>query len=64
MEVVIPPRRNKFGKHFGFARFKGVEDEILLAVKLGDIFIDGKKIHANRPRFSRNEGKGRSEAWL
>lgn len=42
-EVVSSPRRNKWGKHFGFARFKGIEDIIILAVKLDNIMIDGRK---------------------
>lgn len=47
VEMVIPPRRNKLGKRFGFGRFKGVDDVRLLAVKLDNILIDDKKIHAN-----------------
>ncbi|XP_058749527.1 uncharacterized protein LOC131622508 [Vicia villosa] len=54
IEVVISPRRNKFGKRFGFARFENVEDGRVLAVKLDNILIDGRKIHANLPRFSRS----------
>lgn len=57
LEVVIPPRRNKMGKRFDFARFKVGEDVRLLAVKLDNIIIDGKKIHANLPRFNRSEGE-------
>ncbi|XP_058774299.1 uncharacterized protein LOC131648567 [Vicia villosa] len=53
VEVVIPPKRNKFGNRFGFARFKGVNDEKLLAIKLDNIIIDGNKIHVNQPRFGR-----------
>ncbi|XP_058763176.1 uncharacterized protein LOC131636584 [Vicia villosa] len=57
VEVVIPPRCNRFGKRFGFARFKEVKDERMLAVKLDNIQIDGRKIHANQPRFNRQGGK-------
>ncbi|XP_058759866.1 uncharacterized protein LOC131633166 [Vicia villosa] len=64
VEVVIPARRNRFGKRFGFGRFKGVQDEKLLAIKLDNILIDGKKIHVNKPRFNRSEGKGRVAPWL
>lgn len=32
--------------------FKGVEDERRLEVKLDNILINGKKIHANIPRFT------------
>lgn len=60
VEVNIPPKQKKFGKRFGFARFKNVEER-LLAVKLDNIIIDGRKIYANQPRFSRSEGKGREE---
>lgn len=60
-EIFIPPKRNKFGKLFGFARFKNVEDERLMAVKLDNIIIDGRKIYPNQPRFNRPKGKGREE---
>lgn len=59
MEVVIPPKRNKLKKSFGFARFKGGEDARVLAVKLDNVIIDENKIHVNLPRFNRNEGEGR-----
>ncbi|XP_058746152.1 uncharacterized protein LOC131619025 [Vicia villosa] len=61
VEVVIPPRRNKFGRRFGFARFKEVVDERMVVVRLYNILIDGKKIHANQPRFLRN---GRQEGLV
>lgn len=51
-EVVISPRMNKLGRRFGFARFREVEDVIMLVVRLDNIMIDGKKIHANPPRFA------------
>lgn len=54
VEVVISPRRNKFSKRFGFARFAGNGDGRILAVKLDNIMVDGRKIHTNLPRFSRN----------
>lgn len=53
--MVILPRRNKFGKRFGFSCFRGVEDARMVAVKLDNISIDGKKIHANQPRFNRKQ---------
>lgn len=52
-EVLISPRRNKFGRHFDFARFRGAEDLRMLVVRLDNIIVDGKKIHTNQPRFSR-----------
>lgn len=54
-EVVIPPKRNKFGKRFGFARFIGVDHCRMLAIKLDSIFINSKKIYVNIHRFNRKE---------
>lgn len=54
-EVVISPKRNKFGKRFGFARLRGVDDCRFLAVKLDNIFNDRNKIYANVLRFERND---------
>lgn len=53
VEVSISPRRNKIGKKFGFTMFEEVEDERLLAVRLDNVLIMGRKIHANLPRFER-----------
>lgn len=51
-EVVISPRRNKWGRRFGFARFSGVEDNIVLGVNLDNVMIDGSKLHANQCVFA------------
>ncbi|CAI8600797.1 unnamed protein product [Vicia faba] len=56
VEISIAPRRNKLGKKFGFVRFKDVADAQILAVKLDNVIVDGKKIHANLPRFERKVG--------
>ncbi|XP_058775265.1 uncharacterized protein LOC131649523 [Vicia villosa] len=58
VEVAIAPRRNAFGKRFGFARFVEVTDGRLLAVRLDNIIIAGKKIHVNVPRFDRRQVGG------
>lgn len=55
VEVVIPPRRDKRGKWFRFVRFQKVRDEIILYVKLDNIYLNGKKIYANIPKFHRRE---------
>lgn len=59
VEVAISPRRNKFGKRSGFERFIDVDDGRLLAIRLDNIVIEGKKIHVNLPRFDRNQGGGK-----
>lgn len=50
-EVVVPSRRNKRGKKFGFVRFFEVMDEKNLAVKLDSIFLGNHKLFDNIPRF-------------
>ncbi|XP_058739184.1 uncharacterized protein LOC131611080 [Vicia villosa] len=52
-EVVIPPKRDVRGKRYGFVRFFTVKEPERLAIKLDNIFIDGRKIHANLPKYSR-----------
>ncbi|XP_058783452.1 uncharacterized protein LOC131658139 [Vicia villosa] len=58
VEVSISPRKNNRGKRFGFARFAGVQDGRLFAVRLDNILIAGRKIHANLPRFIRGKVGG------
>lgn len=55
VEVSISPRKNKWGKRFGFARFPEVEDQRLWGVKLDNVIFYGRNIHANIPRFERNK---------
>ncbi|KAI5404074.1 hypothetical protein KIW84_051278 [Lathyrus oleraceus] len=60
-EVIIPPKRNAGGKRYGFVRFLNVKDDRLLTTKLETIFLDGRKIFSNIPRFQMKEvikGKG------
>lgn len=54
VEVMISPRRNRLGRCFRFARFRGAEDIRMLAVRLDNIMVYGKKIHLNQPSFARN----------
>ncbi|XP_058746554.1 uncharacterized protein LOC131619483 [Vicia villosa] len=60
VEVSISPRRNSRGKRFGFACFPGIEDGRLFAVRLDNIIITGRQIHANLPRFQRGKLVGDS----
>lgn len=59
-EVILPPKRDKRGKHFGFARFFNFSDERMLTIKLDNIIIESRKIHVNLPKFNR-EHLGYSE---
>lgn len=58
-EVVIPDRRNKAGKRFGFVRIWDVIDSKSLERRLDNIIIGSTKIHVNLPRFSRAEEQQR-----
>lgn len=51
--VMIPAKRDKKGRRYGFVRFRKYGDGRLLAIKLDNIFIKGRKLYANIPRFSR-----------
>ena len=53
-EVFISKNRNKNGRRYGFARFKGVEDVHSLEKKLDDIVYGGLKMYVNTPKFGRN----------
>ena len=53
VEVIIPPKRDRRGKKYGFISFNGVRDERSLVLQIDNICIDGKKVHANVPRFQR-----------
>lgn len=54
VEVAISPRKNCFGRKFGFVRFVEVADGRLLAIKCDNVMILKKKIYANFPRFERS----------
>lgn len=59
VEVVIPAKKDKRGKRFGFARFTNVEDPRLFATKLDNIIIGATKIYVNPPRFQRQVVQGK-----
>jgi hypothetical protein len=59
MEVVIPAKRDKGGRRFGFARFDQVEAPYKLENDLDNIIFGGEKISVNISRFQRSEGIAR-----
>lgn len=62
-EVVIPNKRDKRGKRFGFVRFFEVRDPFRFAVRLDNIIIGRQKIFVNLPRFQKDvRNPVRSEA--
>ncbi|MCH85843.1 hypothetical protein A2U01_0006695, partial [Trifolium medium] len=60
MEVVIPIKRDKGGRRFGFARFDKVPDTRRFESELDNIIIGRDKIAVNLSRFHRSEGFERS----
>jgi hypothetical protein len=59
-EVYIPNKHDKWGKRFGFVKFKEVRDLGRLEERLSDVWIGTYKLRINRARFSRSEVAGRS----
>ncbi|MCH96981.1 hypothetical protein A2U01_0017973, partial [Trifolium medium] len=55
MEVVIPAKRDKGGRRFGFARFDRVPDPRKFEYDLDNIIIGRDKITVNLSRFHRPE---------
>ncbi|PNX93753.1 hypothetical protein L195_g016912 [Trifolium pratense] len=60
MEVVIPAKRDKGGRRFGFARFDRVADSREFESTLDNIIIGRDKISVNLSRFNRSDGYKRS----
>ncbi|CAK8534832.1 unnamed protein product [Lathyrus sativus] len=53
LEVVIHPKHDKWGKRCDYVRFKKVDDERLMEIKLDSIMVNGRKLYANVPKFQR-----------
>ncbi|MCI15170.1 hypothetical protein A2U01_0036306, partial [Trifolium medium] len=61
MEVVIPAKRDRGGRRFGFARFDRVSDPRKLELELDNLIIGSAKISVNLSRFHRPEGSKRGD---
>ena len=57
LEVIIPAKRDKRRRKFGFVRFLDVRDERSTVTHLDNIFIGKRKLFANVPRFQRGHEK-------
>lgn len=53
--MVIPAKRDKLDKRFGFASTVNVREPERFAIKLDNIIIGSEKLMVNIPRFSRND---------
>ena len=56
-EVFVSKQRNKNGRRYGFARFKGVNDVYILERQLDNIVIEGMKLYVNIPKYGRQRGR-------
>lgn len=61
-EVVIPPKRDKYGKRFGFVRYKGVEHPARMEGNLSTVWFGNLRLRVNVPKYGR--GVNGSKALL
>lgn len=54
-EIFISKQRNKNGRKYGFARFKGVKDVYSLERQLDNIILGGLKLYVNIPKYGREK---------
>ena len=52
-EIFISRKRNRNGRRYGFARFKGGEDVNQLEKRLDNIVVGGLKLYVNIPKYGR-----------
>ena len=52
-EIFISKKRNRNGRRYGFARFKGVDDVNQLERRLDNIVLGGLKLYVNIPKYDR-----------
>jgi hypothetical protein len=62
-EVVIPAKRDRGGRRFGFARFAQVTDARRLEVELGSLTVGRDKISVNLSRYHRPLHFRRPDDW-
>jgi RNA recognition motif-containing protein len=55
--VFIPKKMDKWGRKFGFVKFKEVLDVEALSLKLEDVWWDNFKLRVNRARFAKGDKK-------
>jgi hypothetical protein len=54
-EVYIPKKLDKWGRRFGFVKFKEVKDVEAMSASLVDVWLGSFKLRVNHARFSRSE---------
>jgi RNA recognition motif-containing protein len=56
-DVFIPKKMDKWGRRFGFVKFKGVHNLEELSMKLEDVWWNKYKLRVNKARFEKGEPK-------
>jgi hypothetical protein len=56
-DVFIPKKMDKWGRKFGFVKFKGVKDVEALSKDLEEVWWDKHKLRVNRARFEKGDKK-------
>ncbi|MCI24899.1 RNA-binding protein 25-like, partial [Trifolium medium] len=60
-DVFIPKKVDKWGRRFGFVKYKEVKEMEVLLSSLQDVWIGSFKLRVNKSRFVRNEERRRSD---
>jgi RNA recognition motif-containing protein len=55
--VFIPKKVDKWGRKFGFVKFKEVKEVEVMSEKLEDVWWDSYKLRINRARFGKGDKK-------
>lgn len=55
-EVIIPKKRDVRGRRYSFVIFIEVRDARRLTMKMDSMFLEGRKLFANLPKFSMEGG--------
>lgn len=55
-EIYIPNKKDRWGRRFWFARFFNVPNPSLLEHQLDNLYIGGRKLNVNFPRFEKGNG--------
>jgi RNA recognition motif-containing protein len=56
-DVFIPKKVDKWGRKFGFVKFKEVKEVEVMSEKLEDVWWDSYKLRINRARFGKGDKK-------
>jgi hypothetical protein len=56
-EVFVPQMLDKWGRRFGFVKYKGVSNEKEVGLRLEEVWLGNTKLKVNKARFGRENHK-------